>query len=64
MPFGKHKGKTLDQIAETDDGLLYLDWLSDQKLDRYLRTSVDVYLADDAIQRDLRELTAKPEWFD
>ena len=30
MPFGKHKGKTLDQIAETDQGLLYLDWLWDE----------------------------------
>jgi len=26
MPFGKHKGKTLGQIAERD--LLYVDWLA------------------------------------
>ena len=25
MPCGKYKGKTLDEIARTDDGLLYLD---------------------------------------
>ena len=27
MPYGKHKGKTLDEIAQTDDGLSYLDYM-------------------------------------
>ena len=27
MPFGKHKGKSLDEIAEDDDGVRYLDWM-------------------------------------
>ena len=27
MPVGKYKGKTLDEIAESDEGLLYLDWI-------------------------------------
>lgn len=27
MPFGKHRGVTLDDIARTDEGLRYLDWL-------------------------------------
>lgn len=27
MPFGRHICKTLDQVAEKDSGLLYLDWL-------------------------------------
>lgn len=26
LNFGKHQGKTLNQIAETDEGLTYLDW--------------------------------------
>jgi hypothetical protein len=27
LTIGKYKGKTLDEIATTDDGLVYLDWL-------------------------------------
>lgn len=26
MPFGKYKGRTLDEIAKSDEGLRYLDW--------------------------------------
>jgi hypothetical protein len=26
IPFGKYAGKTLGQVAATDEGLLYLDW--------------------------------------
>jgi hypothetical protein len=26
MKFGKYKGETLEDIASTDEGLLYLDW--------------------------------------
>ena len=26
MPFGKHRSKSLDNIARTDGGLKYLDW--------------------------------------
>lgn len=27
LPFGQNKGKTIDEVASTDSGLLYLDWL-------------------------------------
>ncbi len=64
MPFGKHRGHTLDDIASTDDGLLYLDWLRGQKdaeketsmasreTTRHLRT----YLDDPGIAADLAKL--------
>lgn len=38
MPFGKHKGKTLEWIADND--LLYLDWLSGIELRGRLETAV------------------------
>ena len=27
LPHGKYKDQTIDMIAQTDEGLLYLDWL-------------------------------------
>jgi hypothetical protein len=27
LPFGNYRGQTLDEVAATDEGLRYLDWL-------------------------------------
>jgi hypothetical protein len=27
LKFGKHKGKTIEEVAQTEDGLDYLAWL-------------------------------------
>lgn len=57
LPFGKHKGRTLDQVAETNDGLRYLDWLVGQTwLRGDLRDSLEAYLADDGIKSDLKKM--------
>ena len=58
MPFGKYKGRTLDNIAQTDDGLLYLDWLSGQEIfeNKALEEALKDYLSNEAIQKDLNEL--------
>lgn len=59
MPFGKHAGKTLDEIAATDEGLRYLDWLRGQdwfKTKHDLFDAVEAYLTDPAIDRALDEL--------
>ncbi len=57
LPFGKHKGQTLDEIAETDDGLKYLDWLVGQHwLRGDLRNCVEAYLADETIKADVKRL--------
>lgn len=57
MPFGKFKGTSLNKIAETDDGLLYLDWLRGEKIyDRRLRSAVEAYLDDPAIKAELAKL--------
>lgn len=58
--FGKYRGQTVDQIAQDDQGLLYLDWLRGEregqsdKIDRAL----DTFLSDPAIEHDLTELVS------
>lgn len=57
IPYGRHKDQTLDMVAQSDDGLKYLDWLVDQpywwvtKDD--LRTAIQVYLSDPQIAKEL-----------
>lgn len=57
MPFGKYKRMTLDDIAKTDEGLKYLDWLSgnDWLRDPAL-SAVKAYLADPDIGQELRQI--------
>jgi hypothetical protein len=57
MPFGEHKGRTLDDIAKDDNGLRYLDRLAGwEKLQDPLRDALLSYLADPAIQAELEKL--------
>lgn len=57
LGLGKYKGKTLDQIAETDEGLKYLDWLIDQDcLFAETKEAIEAYLDDPAIKKELKEL--------
>ena len=62
MPFGQYKGKTLDEIAQTDKGLLYLDWLlgeRDKKENdepKMVDHALVAYLSDETIQHDLEKL--------
>ena len=57
MPFGKHKDKTLDQIAQEERGLQYLDWLRGVRSEGGKHTDVDkalaTYLDDPSIQSEL-----------
>jgi len=58
MPYGQHKGKTLDAIATDDAGLRYLDWLvgARQGSTTRLDVALAVYLRDPAIARELAAL--------
>lgn len=57
LGFGKFRGKTLDQAAETDDGLRYLDWLNGEKIyDKRLAWALREYMADPTIQSELGKL--------
>lgn len=57
MRFGKYKGWPLDQIAETDEGLRYLDWLLGQEYIRPpLLWALEAYLTDPSIESELDRL--------
>jgi len=56
MPFGKHKGKTLDEIAESDRGLRYLDWAVGEFDAGSVRGAIEVYLDDPSIRKELEEI--------
>jgi exodeoxyribonuclease X len=52
--FGKHKGKTIDQIAKTDAGLRYLDWmvgLPDLREDT--KAALEEYLKRPSVSREI-----------
>jgi uncharacterized protein (DUF3820 family) len=58
MPLGKYSGRTLDEIAVTDEGLRYLDWMVGQEWVRDpLRAALKTYLLLPAIARDLDRIT-------
>ena len=61
MLFGKYQGQTFDEIASTDEGLRYLDWLRGWFEERTLiwltvREALAVYLSDPAIAADLERV--------
>ncbi len=57
LPFGPYMGQSLDQVAETDSGLRYLDRLVDSRLlTPDVRDALDAYLSDKVIQRELEEM--------
>ena len=59
MPFGKYQGRTIDDIARTDQGLLYLDWLRSGRMDYHTRNAICSYLDDSTIAKDLAEIVAR-----
>jgi hypothetical protein len=58
-PYPKHKGQTLDEIASTSEGLVYLDWLigwlGEQGIKSDFRNSLSRYLARPEISRAVDE---------
>ncbi|HYG67727.1 MAG TPA: hypothetical protein VD838_08715 [Anaeromyxobacteraceae bacterium] len=57
LRFGKYKGQTIDEIASTDPGLRYLDWMrGNLRLDFHTANAVCSYLDDETIARELAAL--------
>jgi len=67
MPFGKYEGKTLNEIANTDKGLLYLDWcvrewpVDNAKTLLKIQLRIQEYLSEPTIQRKLDVLLERSE---
>ena len=62
MPFGKFKGMALDDIAKSDRGLLYLDWLVGQPwLKGNLKADITAYLQDPAIADEIKRIVKEDE---
>lgn len=59
MPFGKHKGMSIDRIAEID--LDYLDWLKNKRIDKVTGQHIPLtgWLGEE-VDRCLREAGAAP----
>lgn len=64
LPFGKHQGRAIDEVAQTDEGLLYCSWPRDQMdedpphfgMGRDTHVALTIYLEDPLIARELSEL--------
>lgn len=60
MPFGKFQGMNLDKIAETDEGLRYLDWVIGQSwLGTQCKVLIGAYLADPTIAKEVERLARR-----
>lgn len=56
LPFGKYCGVSLDDVAKTDEGLKYLDWLRGRELFGRIKAALDIYLGDPGIKREVEGL--------
>jgi hypothetical protein len=61
LSFGKHAGDTVDEVAENDKGLEYLDWCRGQgwmkaKTKRADREAIETYLEYPPIARELERV--------
>jgi len=55
--FGKFKGQSIEEIAISDEGLKYLDWIVGQDF-CYPETkeAIQIYLGQPGVQKDLESL--------
>jgi hypothetical protein len=57
IPFGPFKDSTIDEIAKTDNGLLYLDRVRAKiSFSSYFNICLEAYLDNPVIQKELSDL--------
>jgi hypothetical protein len=59
LPWGKYAGRVLDDVASTDEGLRYLDWLVGSCRARGVRAALEAYLADSTIKGEVERALAE-----
>ena len=58
LGFGKYRGRSIEQVAGTDDGLRYLDYVVGQDwCFPDTKEAIGLYLAQDHIRRELERIT-------
>lgn len=56
IPFGMHKDRTIEDVASTDDGLRYLDWLMGKSsLYGRFKEAMGVYMNDPTIKLEVEK---------
>lgn len=58
IPFGKHKDKTIGEVASTDEGLRYLDWMVGIAKPGYFKNALESYLETPAISGEVDSVLA------
>lgn len=62
LPFGKRRGERICDVALSDDGLRYLDWMSGAATQPGpTKDALECYLGDPAIAREIENLVGKDE---
>ncbi len=60
LPYGSHKGRSIDSVASTDEGLLdldsFLDWLEENRPGTDVHGAINTYLSDPTIEKELKAL--------
>ena len=63
ITFGKHRGTTIDKLAQDDDGLRYLDWLYGEMAKErqhgakaHFFDALKAYMEDPSIKKELENL--------
>lgn len=51
LTFGRYNGQTLDEIAQSDEGLKWLDWMVGIAYSSDLKLALKIYLSQPDLQR-------------
>lgn len=64
VPFGKFKGQSIDKVASTSRGLMYLDWMMSLKDLREgpFKDALNTYMRDEGIQKEVQQAMQDREY--
>jgi hypothetical protein len=56
LTFGRYVGMAVDECAEDDEGLRWLDWMRGEARSPHLKLVLDTYLSDPTIAKELADV--------